>query len=103
MSIKLKELITLKYGKRQNDVEDENGTIPIYGTGGVFGKANVSLYSKPSILLGRKGTIDKPFWVDHPFWCVDTMFYSIIKYCFKLIVYFLNSRIIKRQIKFIFL
>ena len=78
MSIKLKELITLKYGKRQNDVEDENGTIPIYGTGGVFGKANVSLYSKPSILLGRKGTIDKPFWVDHPFWCVDTMFYSII-------------------------
>lgn len=78
MSIKLKELITLKYGKRQIDVEDENGTIPIYGTGGVFGKANVSLYSKPSILLGRKGTIDKPFWVDHPFWCVDTMFYSII-------------------------
>lgn len=78
MSIKLKELITLKYGKRQIDVEDENGTIPIYGTGGVFGKANISLYSKPSILLGRKGTIDKPFWVDHPFWCVDTMFYSII-------------------------
>jgi len=78
MSIKLKELITLKYGKRQIDVEDENGTIPIYGTGGVFGKANVSLYSKPSILLGRKGTIDKSFWVDHPFWCVDTMFYSII-------------------------
>lgn len=78
MSIKLKELITLKYGKRQIDVEDENGTIPIYGTGGVFGKANVSLYSKPSILLGRKGTIDKPFWVDYPFWCVDTMFYSII-------------------------
>lgn len=78
MGIKLKELITLKYGKRQIDVENENGTIPIYGTGGVFGKANVSLYSKPSILLGRKGTIAKPFWVDYPFWCVDTMFYSII-------------------------
>ena len=47
-------------------------------TGGVFGMANASLYNKPSILIGRKGTINKPFWVDKPFWCVDTMFYSVI-------------------------
>ena len=78
MKVKLKELIILKYGKRQIEVEDENGTIPIFGTGGILGKANTALYSKPSILIGRKGTIDKPFWVDQPFWCVDTMFYSII-------------------------
>lgn len=78
MDTKLKELIALKYGKRQVDVEDVNGNIPIYGTGGVFGKANKALYSEPSILIGRKGTIDKPFWVDQPFWCVDTMFYAVI-------------------------
>lgn len=78
MNIKLKELIELKYGKRQSDVEVANGSIPIYGTGGIFGRANTALYSKPSILIGRKGTINKPFWVSEPFWCVDTMFYSII-------------------------
>ena len=78
MDTKLKELIALKYGKRQVDVEDINGNIPIYGTGGVFGMANKALYSEPSILIGRKGTIDKPFWVDQPFWCVDTMFYAVI-------------------------
>ena len=78
MKVKLKELLNLKYGKRQVDVEDPNGTVPIYGTGGVFGMANASLYNKPSILIGRKGTINKPFWVDKPFWCVDTMFYSVI-------------------------
>ena len=78
MNIKLKELLELKYGKRQSDVEDLNGTIPIYGTGGIFGKANKDLCSQPSILIGRKGTINKPFWVEEPFWCVDTMFYSII-------------------------
>ena len=78
MKVKLKELLTLKYGKRQFEVEDSTGIIPIYGTGGVFGMANKALYSQPSILIGRKGTINKPFWVDVPFWCVDTMFYSII-------------------------
>lgn len=78
MKVKLKELVTLKYGKRQADVEDSQGCIPIYGTGGVFGTANQALYDLPSILIGRKGTINKPFWVDKPFWCVDTMFYSII-------------------------
>lgn len=78
MNIKLSDLIILKYGKRQVDVEDSKGRFPIYGTGGVFGKANTALYVKPSILIGRKGTINKPFWVEEPFWCVDTMFYSII-------------------------
>lgn len=78
MKIKLKELLVLKYEKRQSDVEDPSGIIPIYGTGGIFGKANKALFTQPSILIGRKGTINKPFWVDEPFWCVDTMFYSII-------------------------
>ena len=78
MKVKLKELLNLKYGNRQIDVEDAKGSIPIYGTGGVFGMAKCALFDKPSILIGRKGTINKPFWVDKPFWCVDTMFYSII-------------------------
>lgn len=68
-------------GQDQKKVIDINGKYPIYGSGGVFGMANAYLYDKPSILLGRKGTIDRPLFVDNPFWSVDTMFYTKIKNC----------------------
>ena len=29
-----------------------------------------------SVLIGRKGTIDKVKFVEHPFWTVDTLFYT---------------------------
>ena len=72
------ELATIKYGKNQKKVEEENGNIPIYGTGGLMGYANQALYDKPSVLIGRKGTIDKVRYVEHPFWTVDTLFYTIV-------------------------
>jgi len=28
------------------------------------------------VLIGRKGTIDIPYYMDTPFWTVDTLFYS---------------------------
>ncbi|MBQ7904492.1 MAG: restriction endonuclease subunit S [Spirochaetaceae bacterium] len=75
---KLGEVLTIKYGKNQKEVESPNGTIPIYGTGGLMGYATKFLYDKPSILIGRKGTINKVKFIDKPFWTVDTLFYSII-------------------------
>lgn len=74
----LGELVTIKYGKNQKKVLSENGTVPIYGTGGLMGYATESLYDKPSVLIGRKGTIEKIRYVDHPFWTVDTLFYTIV-------------------------
>ena len=55
-----------------------NGKIPILGTGGIIGYAKESLYNKPSVLIGRKGTIDKIRYVDYPFWTIDTLFYTEI-------------------------
>lgn len=76
---RLKFLVTICNGRDQKDVlDDENGTYNIYGSGGPFGKATSFLYDKPSVLLGRKGTIDKPLLVDDPFWTVDTMYYTKI-------------------------
>ncbi len=74
----LQELVTIKYGKNQKKVLDKNGTIPIYGTGGLIGWANNYLYDQPSVLIGRKGTINKVKYVEHPFWTVDTLFYTKI-------------------------
>ena len=72
----LGDLVKIKYGKNQKAVLDENGSIPIYGTGGFMAFANKALYDKPSVLIGRKGTIGKVKFVDHPFWTVDTLFYT---------------------------
>ena len=74
----LSDLATIKYGKNQKKVLSENGNIPIYGTGGLMGYATTALYDKPSVLIGRKGTIGKVKYVEHPFWTVDTLFYTIV-------------------------
>ena len=75
---KLEELVKIKYGRDQKRVVSPNGTIPIYGTGGFMGYATKALYTKPSVLIGRKGTIDKIRFMQSPFWTVDTLFYTEI-------------------------
>jgi len=75
----LKSLAKIKGGKDSKAVEIEVEGYPIYGSGGVFGRASEYLHKKTSVLLGRKGTIDKPLFVTEPFWSVDTMFYTDIK------------------------
>jgi len=72
----LNELVKIKYGKNQKKVENPNGNYPIYGTGGLMGYSNEFLYDKPSVLIGRKGSIDKVKYIDKPFWTVDTLFYT---------------------------
>ena len=74
----LSELATIKYGKNQKKVLSESGNVPIYGTGGLMGYATTALYDEPSVLIGRKGTIGKVKYVEHPFWTVDTLFYTIV-------------------------
>ena len=72
----LGDVVQIKYGKDQKQVICENGLYPILGTGGEIGRTNDFLCSKPSVLIGRKGTIDKPVFMDTPFWTVDTLFYT---------------------------
>ena len=73
----LGDLVEIKYGKNQKKVQDdENGQYPIYGTGGLMGYSKEFLYDKPSVLIGRKGSIEKVKYIDEPFWTVDTLFYT---------------------------
>ena len=78
MKYKLAEIATIKYGKNQKKVVSDDGAYPIYGTGGLMGYATEFLYDKPSVLIGRKGTIEKVRYITEPFWTVDTLFYTII-------------------------
>jgi len=54
------------------------GTIPVYGSGGIITYINTYVYDEPSVLIPRKGSLDKLYYVDVPFWTVDTIFYTKI-------------------------
>jgi|TARA_R110000850_G_scaffold1060_3_gene6516 type I restriction enzyme S subunit len=73
---KLKHLARIRNGRDYKIVEVESGGYPVIGSGGEFARANDFLYDGESVLLGRKGTIDKPLYINGPFWTVDTMFYT---------------------------
>ena len=73
----LGDVLKIKHGKDQKEVQSSNGIYPILGTGGLMG-FDKFLYDKESVLIGRKGTIDKPRYMNSPFWTVDTLFYSEI-------------------------
>lgn len=77
--VRLGEISKIRHGKDQKKIECQNGMYPILGTGGEIGRTNDYLCNKPSVLIGRKGTIDKPQYMDTPFWTVDTLFYTDIK------------------------
>lgn len=73
-SMKWKEILEIKSGKNQKDVVDINGRYPIYGSGGVIGYSKEYLCPAGTTIIGRKGTINSPLYVNEPFWNVDTAF-----------------------------
>lgn len=88
----LSDLLAVKYGKDHKHLAD--GTIPLYGSGGIMRYVEKSLYDKVSVLIPRKGTLSNVLYVDEPFWSVDTMFYTEISkpYAAKFIYYFVKSK-----------
>ena len=72
----LGEILKIKNGKDYKGFAF--GDIPVYGSGGIMTYIDQYVYDKPSVLIPRKGSIDKLYYVDTPFWNVDTIFYTEI-------------------------
>jgi len=72
----LGNLVKIKNGKSYKGFN--SGDIPVYGSGGIMTYVDRSAYSGPSVLIPRKGSIGNIFYVDTPFWNVDTIFYTEI-------------------------
>jgi type I restriction enzyme S subunit len=75
----LGSLLVICHGKNQRAVEQPDGPYPILASGGQIGAASHALFEGPSVLIGRKGTINQPRYMDSPFWTVDTLFYSVMR------------------------
>ena len=72
--VRLGDVCEVRAGASYKDVEDPNGRYPIYGTGGIMGRASQYRCPAHSVIVGRKGTLDNPFLVHEPFWNIDTCF-----------------------------
>ena len=73
---RLQNVLTIKNGRDYKNLKC--GDIPVYGSGGIMTHVDSYVYNKPSVLIPRKGSIDKLYYVDVPFWNVDTIFYTEI-------------------------
>jgi len=71
---KWRETLNIVNGKNQKVVEDVDGLYPICGSGGYMSKASDWLTEKNSVIIGRKGNINKPILMKERFWNVDTAF-----------------------------
>lgn len=72
---KLGEVARVIHGKNQKEVLSANGQYPIYGSGGtIMGYANDFLCEARTTILGRKGSINNPQFIEERFWNVDTAF-----------------------------
>lgn len=73
---KLGEVCKIMNGKDYKHLN--NGIYPVYGSGGIMNYVDNFVYDKPSVLLPRKGSIGNVFYVDSPFWTVDTIYWTRI-------------------------
>ncbi|GAB1426571.1 restriction endonuclease subunit S [Thauera terpenica] len=72
-----KHFVDIHNGADHKKIEQADG-FPVIGSGGPFAFASEFLYDGESVLLGRKGTIDKPLYIVGKFWTVDTMYWTKI-------------------------
>lgn len=72
----LSDLARIRNGKDHKSLSE--GEFPVYGSGGIMRYVDTYAYNKPSVLIPRKGSLGNLFFVDVPFWTVDTIFYTEI-------------------------
>lgn len=72
--MRFSDVLDIRNGRNQRQVENENGKYPIYGSGGIIGHADNFICDAETVVIGRKGSINNPIFVDEPFWNVDTAF-----------------------------
>jgi type I restriction enzyme S subunit len=74
--LKLHDLCKINYGQSPNGILDQNGKYPVVGTSNVTRKGKDYFVDGETIIIGRKGSIDKPFYFSEKIWVIDTAFFT---------------------------
>lgn len=70
----ISNILTIGSGRDYKHLND--GNVPVFGTGGFMTMVDQFLFEGETVCIGRKGTIDKPFYYNGKIWTVDTLFYT---------------------------
>ncbi|MFD0705435.1 restriction endonuclease subunit S [Alloscardovia venturai] len=68
------DVLLIKNGRNQKKIEQPNGEYAICGSGGVIGRGIEYITEAESVVIGRKGNINKPMLMHERYWNVDTAF-----------------------------
>ena len=68
------EVVTITNGKAYPEEYQDEGTYPICGSGGIMYYGEKKLCNGNTIILGRKGNINSPIFMESDYWIVDTAF-----------------------------
>jgi len=74
----LSDILTVCYGRDHKRLGD--GEVPCYGSGGIMRYVDEAIYNGESVLIPRKGSLNNVLYINGPFWTVDTMFYTQMRY-----------------------
>jgi len=72
---KLSDILSLKYGKALKKENRSGEGFPVVASGGIVGFHNEYLVNAPGIVIGRKGTLGKVYYMHENFYPIDTSFY----------------------------
>jgi type I restriction enzyme, S subunit len=91
----LGEVISLEYGKPlSKEDRDPDGQFPVYGANGEKARSNKFYHSKPTIIVGRKGSAGELNLSKEKFWPLDVTYFVTFdegKYEMKFLYYLLQS------------
>ena len=75
VSVQLRDVLTLHYGRALPASKRLKGQVPVYGSGGVTGTHAEALVAGPGVVVGRKGTVGAVYWADGPHFPIDTTYF----------------------------
>ena len=71
----LDQLIDLKYGKALKQEDRSGSGYPVVASSGIVGFHNNYLVKGPGIVIGRKGTLGKVYFMEDNFYPIDTSYF----------------------------
>ena len=88
---KLKEVLTLNYGRALKADTRVEGNIPVYGSSGIVGAHNEALIKECGIIIGRKGNVGSVFWSHDSFYPIDTVYFVTSKHMLPFLYFALKN------------
>ena len=71
------DVMTLKRGHDLPEKKRQPGEVPVVSSSGITGYHNDSKSEPPGVVTGRYGTLGEVFFVDEPYWSLNTALYVI--------------------------